>query len=38
VAGVAFVDPDYPGHYRVPVVEKRVDPAVLGAIERALLT
>jgi diadenosine tetraphosphate (Ap4A) HIT family hydrolase len=35
--GVEFVDPDYPNHYRVPGSDRRVDAAVLRAIQQALL-
>jgi diadenosine tetraphosphate (Ap4A) HIT family hydrolase len=32
IAGVGFDDPDYPGHYRVPGPERRVDAAVIAEI------
>ncbi len=32
LAGLRFDDPDYPDHYAVPAPDRRVAPAVLGAL------
>ena len=36
VAGLRFVDPDYPGHYAVPGPDRRVSGAVLDALAQLL--